>query len=127
MKRALVWSVALVAALPGVAIGLLATSAAFGQDASPGVSSAGLGTQQLDLAQVEELAIQRNLGLIAARYQIDVARADHLTAALRPNPVFSSTNENFKFSRPLDGINGDFVDYTQRLRSEERRVGKSVG
>ncbi len=124
MKRALVWRVALVAALPRVAIVLLVTSAAFGQEANPGVSSAGSGIQPLDLAQVEELAIQRNLGLIAARYQIDVARADHLTAALRPNPVFSSTNENFKFSRPLDGINGDFVDYTQRLDVILERGGK---
>lgn len=71
--------------------------------------------QQLDLKQAEEIALSRNLGLIAARYQIDAARADRLTASLRPNPVFSAANENFKFSQPSFGANGAFVEYTGRV------------
>jgi cobalt-zinc-cadmium efflux system outer membrane protein len=48
---------------------------------------------QLTISEEEAIALfyQRNLGLIAARLNIDVAEAEQIIAAAIPNPVFSFT------------------------------------
>lgn len=48
---------------------------------------------QLTISEEEAIALfyQRNLGLIAARLNIDIAEAEQIIAAAIPNPVFSFT------------------------------------
>jgi outer membrane protein, heavy metal efflux system len=46
------------------------------------------GIVRIDLDQAIQLAIARNHALKAARTQIDQSRAEEVTAAIRPNPVF---------------------------------------
>ena len=48
---------------------------------------------QLTISEEEAIALfyQRNLGLIAARLNIDNAEAEQIIAAAIPNPVFSFT------------------------------------
>ncbi len=48
--------------------------------------------------------LQQNLQLVAARYDIDLADAEKLTARLRPNPQLSVSSENL----PL-GFSGNFI------------------
>ncbi len=43
----------------------------------------------LNIETATKLFLERNLALISARYQIDMAEADAITARLLPNPVFS--------------------------------------
>jgi len=57
----------------------------------------------LTLQQAVDIFMQQNLQLVAARYDIDTAEAEKLTARLRPNPEFqiSSSDLPTNFSGPL--------------------------
>jgi len=57
----------------------------------------------LTLSDAVSLFLQQNLQLVAARYDIDLADAEKLTARLRPNPQFAFTDEDL----PL-GLSGSF-------------------
>ena len=46
------------------------------------------------------LALEHNHQLRADRLGIEAARADEITAALKPNPVFTSTNADFPVFTP---------------------------
>jgi cobalt-zinc-cadmium efflux system outer membrane protein len=46
-------------------------------------------SRSITLANAVEIFMQQNLQLVAARYDIDTAEAEKLTARLRPNPQFS--------------------------------------
>ena len=46
------------------------------------------------------LARERNHQLLATRLNVDISRADEITAGLKPNPVLTSTNENFPVFNP---------------------------
>jgi len=56
-------------------------STANGQEAAPAM--------QIDLDQAIQIAIAHNHALKAARTQIDQSKAQEITAAIRPNPVFT--------------------------------------
>src|SRR2546422_6076545 len=45
--------------------------------------------RRLTLPQAENLLIERNLTVLAARYQIDANRAGRLIASYKPNPVLT--------------------------------------
>src|SRR5262249_6541675 len=43
--------------------------------------------RNLTLDRAEEILLQNNLTIVAARYGVDIARAQRLGASLRPNPI----------------------------------------
>lgn len=55
-------------------------------------------SSQLTLDRVIDRFLQRNLSMEAARYQVDVARAEQIAARIRPNPGFTFSAENLKVS-----------------------------
>ncbi len=55
---------------------------------------------RLTLDDAIRLALEHNQSLRAQRLAIDQAKANEITAALKPNPVFSNTNEDFPFLSP---------------------------
>src|SRR5437867_1890180 len=71
-------------AIPGIA-----------QDALPSIPS------RLTLADAENLLLQRNLAVIAARYQVEASRAARLIASYKPNPVLTVGAEQFPIYSPL--------------------------
>src|SRR5262245_9797874 len=54
--------------------------------------------RKLTLAQAEQLLLQRNLAVLAARYQVDALRAARLIAGFRPNPTLTLGGEQFILS-----------------------------
>jgi cobalt-zinc-cadmium efflux system outer membrane protein len=61
--------------------------------------------RRLTLAQAEQLLLQRNLAVLAARYQVDALRAARLIAGFKPNPTLilgaEQLNLSDKFFRNL--------------------------
>src|SRR5262245_44076193 len=56
--------------------------------------------RQLTLEAAEQLLMQYNLAVIAARYGVDSARAQRLIAAVRPNPTLTLGAEQFDLAAP---------------------------
>jgi outer membrane protein, heavy metal efflux system len=54
---------------------------------------------KVTITQAVQEAIDRNLGLLAERYNLSVAEAKIVTARLRPNPVFSAGLDYIDFMR----------------------------
>lgn len=54
----------------------------------------------LTLDEAIRLAIEHNQALRAQRLNIEQARANEITAALKPNPVFTNVNEDFQIFSP---------------------------
>lgn len=59
---------------------------------------------RLTLSEAENLLIQRNLTIVAQRYQVEAARAARLVASYKPNPVFTVGAEQFPFYSPLNDV-----------------------
>src|SRR5438552_4765366 len=66
-----------------------------GQDAQPSIPS------RLTLADAENLLLQRNLTVIASRYQVEASRAAQLIVSYKPNPVLTVGAEQFPIYGPL--------------------------
>jgi cobalt-zinc-cadmium efflux system outer membrane protein len=62
---------------------------------------------RIGLADAVRLALEHNHQLRAQRLNVDLSKADEVTAALRPNPVLTSTNENFPVFSSKDLFNRD--------------------
>ncbi|MBO0860478.1 MAG: TolC family protein [Chloracidobacterium sp.] len=62
------------------------------------IQSGGSIPRKLTLAQAEQLLLQRNLAVLAARYQVDALRAARLIASFRPNPTLMLGGEQFILS-----------------------------
>jgi cobalt-zinc-cadmium efflux system outer membrane protein len=58
---------------------------------------------RLTLAQAEDLLLQRNLAVAAAKYQVDASRAARLIASYKPNPVLTLGAEQIPFLTPIPG------------------------
>src|SRR6476646_1793033 len=56
---------------------------------------------RLTLAQAEDLLLQRNLTVAAARYQVEATRAARLIAGYKPNPVLTVGAEQLTVYGPL--------------------------
>ena len=56
----------------------------------------------VSLEQAVQMALSNNPALRAQRLNIDQARAGEVTAALKPNPVFTALNEDFPIFSPKD-------------------------
>ncbi len=76
--------------------GLLYPGLAPGQTSSTGSPPASLITRE----QAVALALQRNQSLRAQRLTVDQSRAGEITAGLKPNPVFTSSNADFPVFTP---------------------------
>jgi outer membrane protein, heavy metal efflux system len=58
---------------------------------------------RLTLAQAESLLVERNLAVLAAKYQVDANRAAQLIASYKLNPTFTAGAEQIPFYSPLAG------------------------
>src|SRR5579883_440879 len=69
----------------------------------------------LTLAEATSILRQQSPVLIAARAHSEAVRANEITAGLRPNPLFSSANEDFNVFNPskLDPVNAQ--EYTENI------------
>src|SRR6266446_2915865 len=59
--------------------------------------------KQLSLSQAENLLIQRNYAVIAARYQVEASRAARLIASYKPNPTVTVGMEQVPVYSPIAG------------------------
>jgi len=59
--------------------------------------------RRLTLAEAEALLLQRNLAVVASRYQIEASRAARLIASYKPNLVLTVGAEQIPFYTPLKG------------------------
>src|SRR5215471_21602333 len=90
--------------------------------------------RRLTLPQAETLLIERNLTVLAARYQIDANRAARLIAGYKLNPAVTVGGEQIPFYSPLAGSYPRFFStnpdaganpvYTFRLDKTLERGGK---
>src|SRR5262245_4235436 len=87
--------------------------------------------RKLTLAQAEQLLLQRNLAVLAARFQVDALRAARLIASFKPNPTLMLGGEQFilssNFFRNLFRTNTNTAaetTYTIRLDKLIERGGK---
>jgi cobalt-zinc-cadmium efflux system outer membrane protein len=108
-------------------IAALPSEARCGQAVAAGGSSQA-GTR-LSLEEAIRLALAHNRTLRAQRLAIDQAKADEITAALKPNPVFSSVNEDFPIFNPHNftlgnlRTNQEFTDsVTYTLERGDKRM-----
>src|SRR5438876_331596 len=58
---------------------------------------------RLTLAQAENLLIERNLTILAAKYQIEANRAARLISSYKPNPILTVGAEQLPFVSPVPG------------------------
>ncbi len=96
LGRATTWSEFLgwvAAAL--LSLALPATTAAQGPTPPPVAP-----VTHVSMDEAVRLALEHNHQLRAQRLEIDISKADEITAALKLNPVFTSTNENFPLFAP---------------------------
>ena len=56
--------------------------------------------RQLTLEMAEQLMLQHNLTITAARYGVDNAQAQRLIASVRPNPTLTLGAEGFDVNNP---------------------------
>jgi len=60
--------------------------------------------RRLTLDAAEEILLQNNLTIVAARYGVDIARAQRLVASMRPNPTLTLGAEQFDVGHPTQFI-----------------------
>lgn len=83
----------------------------------------------LTLDRVIDRFLQRNLSIEAARYQVDVARAEQIAARIRPNPGFTFSAENLKVSgdTPFNRLYEVTTTYAQTFElGGKRRLRREV-
>jgi outer membrane protein, heavy metal efflux system len=86
-------------------------------------------SSQLTLDRVIDRFLQRNLSIEAARYQVDVARAEQIAARIRPNPGFTFSAENLKVSgdTPFNRLYEVSTTYAQTFElGSKRRLRREV-
>src|SRR5262249_2447965 len=71
--------------------------------------------RQLTLESAEQLLLQNNLAVIAARYGVDNARAQLLIAAVRPNPTLTLGAEAFDLAAPGKALLSNSTSAANRL------------
>ena len=105
-----------------VLLGMTVPAAAFAQTPAAPTPQA-----RVSMADAVRLALAHNHQLASQRLNVDISKADEVTAALKPNPVFSSVNENFPVFSPsqltLDNIANN-QNYVESLSYLFERGGK---
>ena len=71
----------------------------------------------VSMEQAVNLALERNQTLRAQRLNIDQAKAGQISAALKPNPVYTMTNEDFPVFSPKDMTFPNLRDNQEFLQS----------
>src|SRR5215831_1766483 len=71
--------------------------------------------RRLTLDAAQEILLQNNLTIVAARYGVDIARAQRLVASLRPNPIVTFAAEQFDVGHP-----GQFIVSTNANAAANR-------
>jgi outer membrane protein, heavy metal efflux system len=110
-------------------------SQAWGQNPTPSPSRVSVLSSQADVPRqltlevAEQLLVQYNLAIVAARYGVDNARAQRLIAAVRPNPTLTLGAEAFDLRAPGRNLfsNSDSASnrlYTVRLDQVFERGNK---
>jgi cobalt-zinc-cadmium efflux system outer membrane protein len=82
---------------------------------------------RISMADAVRLALERNHQLRAQRLNVDISKADEITAALRPNPVLASVNQYFPVFSPSQLTADNLANnqsYTQSLSYLFERGGK---
>ncbi len=74
-----------------------------------------LPSTRISMGDAVRLALEHNHLLRAQRLNVDLSKADEITAALKPNPVFTSTNENFPIFAPPDLFSWDNLTNNQNF------------
>jgi len=69
------------------------------------------------MEQAIRLALEHNQALRAQRLNVDQAKAGQITAALKPNPVYTMTNEDFPIFTPKDLTFANLRDNQEFLQS----------
>lgn len=72
---------------------------------------------RVSMADAVSLALAYNHDLRAQRLNVDLSKADEITAALKPNPVLTSTNENFPVFTPSELTRDNFVNNQNFVQS----------
>ena len=94
---------------------------------TPGNPAPSAAAVSLTMADAVRLALDHNHQLLAQRLSVDVSKADEITAGLKPNPVVTSTNENFQVFTPsqltLDNLANN-QNYVESLSYLFERGGK---
>lgn len=87
--------------------------------------------RKLTLAQAEQLLLERNLSVLAAKYQVSANRAAKLIASFKPNPTLTLGAEQFNLSSRLfkniahtDSNSAAATTYTIRVDQLIERGGK---
>lgn len=84
---------------------------------------------RLTLEDATRLALDHNQSLRALRLTIDQAKANEITAALKPNPVFTNLNEDFPIFNPsqltLDNLRTN-QEFTNSVTYTIERGGKRL-
>ncbi len=97
------------------------------QAQSPAPSTSSQAGSAISMEEAVRLAIRNNQQLRAQRFNVDQSQANEITAALKPNPVFSSTNEDFPLFSPsfltLDNLRNN-QEYNQSVSYLVERGGK---
>src|SRR5476649_2129448 len=108
-------------------LAIAAPALAAGQ-AAPAAPAAPAASSRIAMTDAVRLALERNHQLRAQRLNVDLSKADEITAALKPNPVLTSTNENFPLFSPGDLFSRDnFLNnqnYVESLSYLFERGGK---
>ncbi len=94
--------------------------AAYAQQGTPERSSAA----PLTLPEALDLLRTRNASLLSGRAHVDATRASEITAGLRPNPVFTSSNEDFNVFNPTRFDIVGAQEFTQNFSQLFERGGK---
>jgi cobalt-zinc-cadmium efflux system outer membrane protein len=82
---------------------------------------------RIAMADAVRLALERNHQLRATRLNVDLSKADEITAALKPNPVLTSTNQLFPVFSPSNLTWDNFANnqaFTQNVSYLFERGGK---
>jgi len=108
----------------GAVVLLLAVPALAGAQPAPGPAPP---ATTISMADALRLALAHNHTIRAQRLDVDASRADEVTAALKPNPVLTSTNENFQVFSPSQLTLDNFANnanYVEALSYLFERGGK---
>jgi cobalt-zinc-cadmium efflux system outer membrane protein len=99
-----------------VVVAIVAPAVAAGQ-AVPAGEPAPTVSSRLAMADAVRLALVRNHQLRAQRLNVDLSKADEITAGLKPNPNFLSTNELFPVFTPSQLTWDNFVNNQNFVQS----------
>ena len=83
----------------GIVLLSLAVPAATTAQTGSGTAAPAAATR-VSMADAVRLALEHNHQLRAQRLNVDISKADEITAALKPNPVVTSTNASFPVFSP---------------------------